>query len=109
MTVQIPRAALATVASAALAIAAFPAPQAAAQSVRCVDREQIVETLQNSYGEVRRGVGLQSGGAVLELYVSEGGGWTLLLTRPDGSACPIMAGEAWEEEASKLALIDTPA
>ena len=35
-------------------------------------------------------------GGVIELYTSEKGSWTLLLTQPTGVSCLIAAGDNWE-------------
>lgn len=92
-------------ASAALAAAAFLTPAltslpAAAQSTAagCSDRTVMVKHLKSAYGETRLGAGLQSETGLMELYVSKGGSWTLLLTRPDGTSCPVAVGENWLQD-----------
>ena len=78
---------------------------AAAQSTgtpMCAPRADIVAQLEKKYGETRRGAGLQNRGAVTEVFAStETGTWTIIVTRPDGTACAVAAGEAWLEEASE--------
>jgi hypothetical protein len=90
--------------TACLLLSAAPA---AAQSV-CAPREQIIKRLADTYGETRKGYGLQSAQLVVELYASdETGTWTLIATRPDGVACAMAVGNAWR--ADEQALEDPPA
>lgn len=90
----------APVLAATLVAAAQPA---VAQGAPCAPRERIVAQLESKYGETRRGVGLQSRGAVTEIYASEKTGtWTILVTRPDGTSCAVAAGEAWADEVATL-------
>lgn len=65
--------------------------------LRCSPRELMIERLNVRYGEYLRGAGAHGVGGVIELYVSAHGGWTLLLTRPDGQSCPVAVGENWRD------------
>lgn len=79
-------------------MAALAPPLAAAQAV-CAPRESVVAQLQEKYGEVRRGAGLQDGAAVIELWSSpRTGSWTIIMSRPSGVSCVMAAGEAWTED-----------
>ena len=80
------------------AIAAAPSSYADAPQPGCSDRERMVNHLSATYGEKLRGAGLQSATGLMELYVSEEGSWTLLLTRPDGTSCPVAVGEQWRHD-----------
>ena len=63
----------------------------------CGERTQIVQRLQEKYGEARQGIGLQNDGSMLELFVSpERRTWSLLVTLPSGMTCLAAAGEGWE-------------
>lgn len=68
---------------------------AAAQTV-CGDREEIVESLRQSFNEEPAAMGLSSSGALMEILTSERGSWTLMLTMPTGQTCVLAAGEHWE-------------
>jgi hypothetical protein len=82
---------------------AVTATGASAQSRACADREQVVARLAEQYGETLQSVGMNNDNAVLEIYASEDTGtWTILVTRPDGVACLIAAGEMWEGDAAPL-------
>ena len=66
-----------------------------AQTV-CDSHSAVIAKLESEYRETRAGVGLASNGTVAQLYVSENGSWTMLLTNARGVACLIAAGQGWE-------------
>jgi hypothetical protein len=67
------------------------------QNTPCAQRDNIVNTLDAQYKESPRAVGLVSKEAVLEVFVSESGSWTLVVTNPQGLSCVLAAGQSWEE------------
>jgi len=77
-----------------LALEALPAR---AQGPPCAPRASIVDTLGNRYQENLRAIGLTSRLTVLEIYVSDRGTWTALVSNPQGMSCVVAAGEAWQE------------
>jgi hypothetical protein len=62
----------------------------------CGDRDEIVSRLESAYQEKAAAVGMSGNGNVVELYLSQKGSWTLLLTMPTGTSCLIAAGNNWE-------------
>jgi hypothetical protein len=77
--------------------AAIAVDSARAQQATCADRGDVVERLQTKYGETRQSIGLGRNNGVVEVYASdETGTWTILLSRPDGMACLVAAGEYFE-------------
>ena len=73
------------------------APAAAQQLGPCAPRADAVAKLAAGYGEVQAGIGLGAGGrSVVELYVSESGSFTILVTQPNGLACIAAAGDGWQ-------------
>lgn len=62
----------------------------------CGDRDQIVVSLSDRWDEQRTGIGLSSSGAVWEIFSSQNGTWTMLVTTPDGPTCIVSAGEHWD-------------
>jgi hypothetical protein len=69
----------------------------------CGKRTDIVRQLDEKYGETRRSMGLAGGRGVVELYASdETGSWTILLTTPQGNACMMASGEAFQIEPVKV-------
>ena len=88
-----------TLLAALAALAAIPAP---AQAARCAPRADALSALTERYGETRRGIGLDSRGTVMEVFAAEGGGWTILVTRPDGTSCMVASGTGYEDLAEAL-------
>lgn len=62
----------------------------------CAPRAQVVERLSGEYQETTLGNGLTSNGAIVELWASESGSWTIFATMPNGMSCLLAAGEFWE-------------
>lgn len=77
-------------------IASIMSSPASAQQAVCGDRDEIIARLQSGYQESTTGVGLSATGGLVELYTSEKGTWTLMLTQPNGVSCLIAAGDNWE-------------
>jgi hypothetical protein len=76
---------------------AATAPPVLAQS-RCDVHDRIAARLDQTFGEVPIGRGLQSPQRMFEIWHSaRTGSWTILLVRPDGMACIMAAGTAWVE------------
>lgn len=55
-----------------------------------------MKILSDQYKESPVGIGLAQPGQVLELFASQAGSWSMVMTMPDGKACLIAAGENWE-------------
>ena len=86
-------------AAAAVSFLAFPA---FAQS-NCAPREMVVARLATGYGETRQGLGLGSGGQVVEIYASlDTGTWTITVTLPSGMTCLVASGEGYENLSEAL-------
>jgi len=62
----------------------------------CTERDKFVLKLKDNYKETRQVIALVSNGHILEVFVSPSGDWTMLVTQPNGTACVISTGEAWE-------------
>ena len=67
-----------------------------AQFAMCGERAAIIDQLKSKYQESRQAVGLISDNGAAELYVSEKGTWTMLVTLPTGKSCIIAAGHSWD-------------
>lgn len=76
-------------------IAALWAGTAAAQDDLCANRADLVAGLEQQFGEVSIGQGLDARGVMVEVFVSQRGTFTLLITTPDGNACMTAAGDSW--------------
>jgi hypothetical protein len=62
----------------------------------------MVRLLAEKYGEVRQLMGLADERGIVEWFASEEtGSWTILLTSPQGVACMMAAGQAFQIEPVK--------
>ena len=62
----------------------------------CVPRDAAVAQLQGKFKEQVVGRGLvEAGKAMVELFVSESGSWTVVRTGTDGRSCIVAGGAAW--------------
>lgn len=82
--------------SLATAILIGLAVEAAAAEMVCGRHEAFVSYLAQTHHESPQAIGLTDGGLMLEVFVSSDGGWTILLTNPEGLACVLAFGEAWD-------------
>lgn len=79
------------------------ATSAFAQGRNCGPRQAVVDRLAEGYGETRQSMGLGSNNAVIEVFASlETGTWTITVTMPNGLACLVASGQAYEELAEVL-------
>jgi len=72
-------------------------------SRNCGEREHIVTSLAERYGESRQSIGLGANNQVVEVYASlETGTWTITVTLPDGMMCLVASGQAYEAVAEAV-------
>ena len=64
----------------------------------CPPHDQAVAQLNERHNEWRIGSGISRWGNIVELFISEAGTWTILVTRPEGSSCVVASGGDWESE-----------
>ena len=84
-------------------------PPAAQAQMACGERDSVVAKLGDKYGEVRRGGGLASPTAIIEIWASEATGtWTILKTTPNGLTCIMAVGDAWQDDAGELTPTGSP-
>lgn len=80
-------------------------PPAYASPKVCGDREKLAGYLKTKYSENPNALGVSAAGkSVMEIYTSEKGTWTVLLTTTSGLSCIMAAGHSWEER-DKLAFL----
>lgn len=79
---------------AVFSIAVVLATPAMGQMV-CKERSLLVERLHKKYKEFKKADGLTMGGQLVEVFVSEGGSWTILISDPTGTSCVAAAGQTW--------------
>lgn len=61
----------------------------------CDDRAKFVPWLAKKYGETPRVMAPDSRGLLIEVFVSESGSWTLMLSAPTGRSCIRAVGKDW--------------
>lgn len=74
----------------------------------CSPRADIVDRLEQHYGEYFSGQARQSDKGLVELYVASDGSWTIILTRPDGYSCPMAVGSNAEKVFNRKGLGGMP-
>lgn len=62
----------------------------------CGARNVLVERLLSEFKENQQAVGTLHDSAILEVFVSNQGSWTILATGTDGRSCVLAAGQDWE-------------
>ncbi|MEE9590831.1 MAG: hypothetical protein V3V97_22765 [Hyphomicrobiaceae bacterium] len=82
-------------AAAALAYGVQLTTAKAAEGPTCAPRTAVVTGLTQKFSEKRQAAGLVSNKAVMELYVSEKGSWTILMTTTNGVTCIVASGDTW--------------
>lgn len=76
------------------------APQVSAQTI-CSERDNFIKHLSKNHKEAPSLMGLSSNGSVVEVLTANNGSWTIIVTNPEGVACVVAAGEAWQQVAQQ--------
>ena len=89
----------------AAALAAFlyltwPVPADA--NMACGPHKKLTKALTGKYKEARKALGLVASRRVMEVFVSEKGTWTLVMTDLNGVSCIIAACHSWEDSPPPL-------
>lgn len=79
----------------------LPATPAAAE-LFCSDHDAIVAGLADSFHERRLGYGVAGDAAIVEIYISDDGTWTVLLSDVRGRSCVLAAGDGWESSVDEI-------
>ncbi|MBL1407096.1 MAG: hypothetical protein COC00_014000 [Rhizobiales bacterium] len=96
--------ALGGIAMATLSAALIAVPFSSAQaSAKCGPRKAIIKVLETVYAEGRFAVGLSASNTqAYEIFVSEKGTWTLMMTNTAGATCIMAAGHNFEKVDEKI-------
>jgi hypothetical protein len=62
----------------------------------CGTRDEIVKKLSEEFKEAPQSVGVVNQDAVVEVFVSENGTWTIIASGTDGKSCVLSSGEGWD-------------
>ena len=63
----------------------------------CLQHTQLEADLARDFQERQSAYGRVGDAAIMEIYASEGGTWTLVMTDVGGTSCIIAAGDGWEQ------------
>ena len=70
---------------------------AAAIEIQCASHKQMVGLLAKKYSENPVAMGTVNSDRYMQIFVSSQGTWTVLVTKTDGEACIVAAGNNWEK------------
>ena len=73
----------------------------------CGSREAIAKSLTTKFKEARRAMGVVNASAVMEIFMSPQGTWTVLVTDTTGTACVIATGHDWQELPIEMTGLDS--
>jgi len=77
--------------------ASFFAVEAQAVGIQCAAHKQLVTLLSKKYSEQPVALGTVNDDRYMQLFVSNSGTWTILVTKVDGQSCIVASGENWEK------------
>ena len=69
--------------------------QAYGQGPQCGPRHALIDMLGNQYKEQPVSRGVTGSGALLEVWASDKGSWSILVTVPGGPTCLVSSGDGW--------------
>lgn len=69
-------------------------PAAAQMQMACGERAEVVRNLKDRFDETPAATGLLDN-AVVELFTSPAGSFTVVMTLPNGKACLVFTGSDW--------------
>lgn len=75
----------------------FVSGSASAVQIQCAAHSQMMGLLKQKYQERPLAMGTVNSDRYMQLFVSARGTWTILMTKTDGEACIVAAGENWEK------------
>jgi hypothetical protein len=90
-------------------VSAFVVSTVAYAAPQCGPHKQIVELLSKRFSENPKAVGLVGEKRIMEVFTSEKGSWTILVTNSDGQTCILAAGDDWEDVPDRFASVDPAA
>ena len=80
------------------------AVEAQATAAKCGDRAKLIKALKDRYKEEPVALGLsQKSTEAFEIYASESGSWTVIMTMSNGVSCVMAAGHSWQNLPKKVA------
>ena len=68
----------------------------AAAQMACLPRTDIISKLAEKHKEKQIAIGLETGGRLIEVFTSDSGSFTILVSYPNGISCIASSGENWQ-------------
>ena len=87
--------------------ALFSTAGVASAAAPCGSHDAVAKTLASKFKEARRVMGVVNAKAVMEIFMSPQGTWTVLVTDTTGSACIIATGQDWQEVPIEMAGLES--
>ena len=89
------------------AVTLFSSTSVASAAVPCGSHDALAKSLNTKFKEARRVMGVVNAKAVMEIFMSPQGTWTVLVTDTTGTACIIASGQDWQEVPIKMTGLDS--
>ena len=89
------------------AVSLFSSAGVASAATSCGNHDAIAKSLTTKFKEARRAMGVVNARAVMEIYMSPQGTWTVLVTDTTGTACVIATGQDWQEVPLEIVGLDS--
>ena len=86
-----------------LLMSASTAITEASPLAKCGNRIELAEILKEKFDQVPVGGGVSHENThAFEVFASQDGAWTVLMTKTDGQTCVMAGGHSWEEFKTKM-------
>ena len=89
------------------AVSLFSCADVASAAVPCGSHDALAKSLNTKFKEARRAMGVVNAKAVMEIFMSPQGTWTVLVTDTTGTACVIATGQDWQEVPIEITGLDS--
>jgi hypothetical protein len=96
-----------SLAAALVAASLFTLTGEASAALQCGKHDDLAKALNTKFKETRRVMGIVNARAVMEIFMSPQGTWTMLVTDTNGTSCITASGEAWQEVPVTLAGLES--
>jgi hypothetical protein len=68
-----------------------------AAAMQCANHDSMTKALTGKFKETRRAMGVVNSTAVMEVFMSPQGTWTVVVTDTRGIACIAASGDEWQD------------
>ena len=89
------------------AVSLFGSAGVASAAAFCGSHDTLTKSLNTKFKEARRVMGVVNAKAVMEIFMSPQGTWTVLVTDTSGTACVIATGHDWQEVPIEMTGLDS--